>query len=127
MNSGRFLSISIPNLRCFAAEICLKVASTNFPISTKLIEMMRLAFAKPFDDNCEIVSVLKSLAHRRNRHVHLRPEIGSWEAEAGGISANNRLPAVDAKSATVAAEEMETFFKLFSELDGEAAFMLGIP
>ena len=97
------------------------------PISTKLIEMMSLAFAAPFDDNCEIVSILKSLAHRRNRHVHLRPEIGSWDAEAGSISSNNRLPATDAKSATAAAEEMETFFKLFSELDSEAAFMLGIP
>jgi len=49
--------------------------SDRFSIPNKLAQMLRQPFVQTFEDDCEIVGVVKSLASRRNRLVQLKPEL----------------------------------------------------
>ncbi|HLQ76469.1 MAG TPA: hypothetical protein VK210_03895, partial [Terriglobia bacterium] len=77
------------------------------------------------DNNPEIDLILRKLADRRNRIVHPKPEMKVLLEDGTKRETTKRLAPVDPKSATAALEEMERFFKLFSAIDPEAAFVLG--
>jgi len=91
--------------------------SDRFSIPTKLAQMLRHPFVQTFEDDCEIVSVLKSLASRRNRLVQLRPELHVLAADGTRFETTKRLPPDDSQSAIAAVQEMERFFELFAQID----------
>lgn len=92
---------------------------------TKKLTNMLGAIRVDFDENSELVGLVKGLAERRNRLVHPRPELEVWGEDRTRSHTTKRLAAVDAKSASAAIQEMERFFQAFSKMDPEAAAILG--
>jgi hypothetical protein len=94
------------------------------PISKKLTKMLEKVSNKPFDEGSEIVQIVKSLAARRNRLVHPRPELEIWAEDGARTATTKRVPKVDPESAAEAVNEMERFFQLFGKIDREAMLHL---
>jgi hypothetical protein len=103
-------------------EKLLKWTST----SKKLAFICRGAFGN-FDSNAEIVSVMRSLSDRRNELVHPKPEMQARLEDGTVRETTKRLPLCDPNSALAAVRDMERFFELFTQVDLEAAMLLGLP
>jgi hypothetical protein len=97
----------------------------QIPIAQKLKSIIGEVFGRFSNENTEIIDIVTSLAARRNRLVHPKPEMEVWLADGTKRRTTKRLPPVDARSAQSAVQEMERFFALFATIDPEAAFVLG--
>jgi hypothetical protein len=102
-----------------------KLFTRQIPIAVKLTKLLHEVFGS-FDEKTEIISVVKSLAARRNRLVHPRPEMQSWTEHGEFSTTTQRLPAVDSRAALAAVRDMDRFFELFVSTDIEGAMHLGL-
>src|SRR5207253_6065108 len=78
----------------------------RLPLHKKLASMLGDAVGN-FDPESEIAALAKTLAERRNRLVHPKPELEVWNDDCSKSQTTKRLPRVDAEPATAALEEMD--------------------
>src|SRR5262249_33645230 len=79
--------------------------------------MLRQPSGQTFEDGCEMVGVVKSIASSGNRLVQLRPELHVLAKDGTRFETTNRLPPDDSQSPVAAVQEMERFFELFAQID----------